>query len=169
MLGVLGAALLAVTANGVRAAPGLPALAPAAKFETGAGTRSLAEFRGRKVMLWMYSTWCSSCAAGLDALEAHQRSLKRAGVEVIALQNFQNGGYPGPSPRKFVERFARALLAAPNWIFGTVPEAMAKRYNPRRYPDIYFLIDEQGMVRAIEGAPGATMDQILRFVEDKRG
>ena len=40
---------------------------------------------------------------------------------------------------------------------------MASRYNPRRYPDIYFLIDEKGMLQAVNGAPSATMSTIKKF------
>jgi len=166
------AAVVAVFAGGpltgaggaARAASGLPAPAPAATFQTRGGPRTLAGYRGKKTMLWMFSTWCSSCAAAFDALSRKRSALAKAGLQVIALQNFENGGYPGPSLREFVERFGRPLLDAPNWTFGEVPARMAKTYNPRRYPDIYFLIDEKGMVQAMEGAPGATMATITRFV-----
>jgi len=147
------------------AATGLPAKAPPATFSTGAKQVSLADYRGEKVMLWMFSSWCSSCKAGLDALAAEQPRLAQAGLRILALRNHENGGYPGPSARAFFEQFGKPLLSAPNWVVGDVSPEMAARYNPRRYPDIYFLIDAQGMVRAVNSAPAATIDTILRFAK----
>ncbi len=144
---------------------GQPMEAPAAIFHSNGSTLSLQQFRGRKVMLWMFSTWCSSCAVAFEALAERQPELAESGLQVLALKNYENGGYPGPSLQEFVEEFGRPLLEAPNWTFGEVPKEMAMRYNPRRYPDVYFLIDEQGMLQGINGAPGATMDTILRFIE----
>ena len=40
---------------------GLPVVAPDAPFESQARQHSIAKFKGRKVMLWLLSTWCSSC------------------------------------------------------------------------------------------------------------
>ena len=161
---LLCAAPWPVPGSAASAASGLPALALPATFQTDSGSRSLDEFRGRKVMLWMFSTWCTSCAAALEAMNEKQAAFREAGLQVIALRNFENGGYPGPPLRDFVERFGRPLLEADNWIFGEVPAEMAGTYNPRRYPDIYFLIDEKGVVQAIEPAPGATMSTITGFV-----
>jgi len=157
---VLAALLPAAAA---RAAAHLPVPAPDATFESAGQERSLAEFRGTRVMLWMLSTWCSSCAAGLAAMAEKRAVLERAGLQVLAIRNLDNGGYPGPALREFVARFGPGLLEAGNWTFGEAGAEMARRYNPRRYPDIYFLIDEQGMLRAVEGTPGVTMDTITRF------
>lgn len=100
----------------------------------------------------------------LRGLERAAGRARGAGLRIIALRNFENGGYPGPALREFVARYGRSLLDAPNWTFGEVPAAMARAYNPQRYPDIYFLVDEKGVIRAMDGAPGATMARITRFV-----
>ena len=148
-----------------QAAKDLPVKAPPAKFASGGGKQiPLARYKGQKVMLWMFSTWCPSCAAGFQALVEQQPVLAKAGLRVIALKNYRNGGYPGPSLQDFVKRFGSPLLKAPNWTFGEVTADMAAKYNPRRYPDIYFLIDEKGMLQAVDGAPGATMSTIKKFV-----
>ena len=159
---LLTAGLLPGMGHSARAAS-LPMPAPAASFQTESGTRSLAGYRGRKVMVWMFSTWCSSCAAAFEALSEKQSALNKAGLNIIALKNFENGGYPGPSLHEFVKRFGPTLLKEPNWTFGEVPALMAQAYNPRRYPDIYFLIDEKGILQAVQGAPGSTMATITRF------
>ena len=145
------------------AATKLPVKAPPASFASGGKQIPLARYQGKKVMLWMFSTWCGSCAAAFEALVEQQPALAKAGLRVIALKNFQNGGYPGPALQDFLKRFGAPLLKAPNWTFGEVSAEMAARYNPRHYPDIYFLIDEKGMLQAVNGAPGATMSTIKKF------
>ena len=144
-------------------AGGLPIAAPDAPFESQAQQYSIAQFKGRKVMLWLLSTWCPSCGVGMQALVEKQPQLQQLGLTVLALKNYENGGYPGPSLDAFVERFGGSLRQAPNWIFGDVSRELAAKYNARNYPDIYFLIDEQGMVQAVNGAPSATMDTIMTF------
>lgn len=114
-------------------------------------------------MLWLLSTWCPSCAAGLDALAEKQPQLEEAGLTVLALRNHKNGGFPGPSITEFMQEYGSSLAQAPNWVLGEASPEMAKRYNPRNYPDVYFLIDEEGMVQAVSTAPAATLDRIMRF------
>jgi len=155
-----GTLLFAATAP---AATKLPVKAPPASFASGGKQIPLARYQGKKVMLWMFSTWCGSCAAAFEALAEQQPALAKAGLRIIALKNYENGGYPGPSLQDFVKRYGTTLLKAPNWIFGEVTAEMASRYNPRRYPDIYFLIDEKGMLQAVNGAPSATMSTIKKF------
>jgi thiol-disulfide isomerase/thioredoxin len=146
---------------------GLPVAAPDAPFTSRAGRHSIAEFKDRKIMLWLFSTWCSSCGVGMQALLEKQPQLRQAGLTILALKNYQNGGYPGPSLDDFVEQFGSSLRQAPNWIFGDASQKLATEYNARNYPDIYFLIDEQGMVQAVNGAPSATLDTIMSFATGK--
>lgn len=141
----------------------LPQKAPDAAFHARSQEFSLREFEGRKVMLWLLSTWCSSCIAGLDALADAQPRLARANLKILALRNHENGGFPGPTITEFAQRPGDAVTEAPNWVFGQASAGMAQRYNPRKYPDIYYLIDEEGMVRAVSTAPAATLDKIERF------
>jgi thiol-disulfide isomerase/thioredoxin len=170
-------ALLMVLATGISLLPsgralaqgvaGLPVAAPDAPFESQARQYSIAEFKGHKVMLWLLSTWCPSCSVGMQALVEKQPQLQQAGLTILALKNYQNGGYPGPSMDAFVEQFGGSLRQAPNWIFGDASQKLAAEYNARNYPDIYFLIDEQGMVQAVNGAPSATLDTIMSFAAGK--
>lgn len=141
----------------------LPQKAPDAAFHARSQEFSLRDFEGQKVMLWLLSTWCSSCIAGLDALADAQPRLEQANLKILALRNHENGGFPGPSITEFAARVGKPLTEAPNWVFGQVSPDMARRYNPQSYPDIYFLIDEDGMVQVVSTAPAATLDKIKRF------
>jgi len=147
-------------ASGVKAPP---FAAPEAAFSSQSRQFSLAQFKGHKVMLWLFSTWCSTCIPGLKALVVNQPQWKQKGLVILALKNFKNGGYPGPSVDEFAARFGAPVLQAPNWIFGDASAEMDARYNARKFPDIYFLIDEQSVVQVVSTAPAVTLDKIMKF------
>jgi thiol-disulfide isomerase/thioredoxin len=55
-------------------------------FEDGQGrARSLAEFRGKVVLLNIWATWCSPCRREMPALDRLQTALGGADFEVVAL------------------------------------------------------------------------------------
>lgn len=136
--------------------------APDAVFiDTNGEQRILSEFRGQRIMLWLLATWCPSCSAGAQALEENNNKMKD--LTIIALETYGNAGYRGPSIEAFSQQYAPDMLSAPNWIFGNAPKETTNVYNPRNYPDIYFLIDENGILRDIDGAPAATINKIIQF------
>lgn len=162
-----GLALFALGLTVALPAAALPqSLVPEASFTSLHGkTQTLGAYRHRKLMVWEVATWCGSCVAGLRAMQQHAPELQMAGVTVILLQVYKNGGYPGPSMHDFVKRFAPKLLSAPNWVIGTANADFSKTYNPKHYADIYYLIDPDGQVTAIKGAPGSTFGTIKQFME----
>ncbi|MFQ5796163.1 MAG: DUF3105 domain-containing protein [Candidatus Bipolaricaulia bacterium] len=136
--------------------------APEATFTTIGGERmTLSQFRGQKVMFWFFATWCPSCIAGAQALSQNNAALRD--LTIIALKTHGNAGFPGPSVEGFAQRYAPARLRAFNWLWGEASQPATRTYNPRNFPDIYFLIDEQGTVQDIDGAPAATLSKIIRF------
>ena len=114
-------------------------------------------------MLWFLSTWCSTCIQALKALEEKRLQLEASGMQIVVLKNYQNGGYPGPEIHDFFNQYGASLSDTSNWMIGNATAEMGTTYNPRRYPDVYFLIDETGMVVAVEGAPAVTLDTIMNF------
>lgn len=123
--------------------------------------RMLAEFRGKKVMFWLLATWCPSCIVGTQVLGQNNDKLRN--LTIIGLKTYGNAGYPGPSIKEFANSYAPQTLSAPNWLWGDASKDTTNIYNPRNYPDIYFLIDENGVIRGIDGAPAATIDKIIQF------
>ena len=145
----------------------LPYIAPAAAFHSQGNKQTLAAYRGRKVMLWLFSTWCHTCAVGVKAMAGKRSYWQQQDLVILAVRNHQNGGYPGPSITAFVQRFGGTVARAPNWVLGEASAEMDRLYNARKFPDIYFLIDEKGMVQTVSTAPAVTMDKITMFAEGR--
>ncbi len=143
--------------------------APDATFTTAAGARrQLSQFRGRPVMLWLFATWCPTCQAGTEAVARHLGQLEQAGLQIIQLRLYNNLGYPGSSVGDFAKAFASAAGSSPHWLWGDASQEASYTYDPRGYPDIYFLIDKEGVIRAINSAPNVGMDEILSFARSGR-
>src|SRR3954469_21456367 len=108
-LAVIAVALVAVAAGVYvsywqkSAGPFERALAPKAlpdlRFNDGAGrARSLADFRGKVVLLNVWATWCEPCREEMPALDRLQEKLGGERFQVIALSIDQQGA---PIAQKF--------------------------------------------------------------------
>lgn len=143
--------------------------APDVTFTTTDGVqRRLSQFRGHPVMFWLFATWCPTCEAGTAAVAQHVSQFEQAGVQIIQLKLYNNLGYPGPSVEEFARVFARLPRPSPGWLWGDASQEASYIYDPKGYPDLYFLIDRAGIIRAINGAPNVTMDEILSFARTGR-
>jgi thiol-disulfide isomerase/thioredoxin len=141
-------------------------LAPDIAFTTVDGAEHrLSEFQGRPVMLWFYASWCPTCQVGTMAVAGIVDQLKLAGVQIIQLQLYKNLGYPGPTVEEFATQYASSVPRSSNWLWGDASLVASYTYDPQGYPDIYFLIDENGTLRAMDFAPHVTMDKILKFAQ----
>ena len=139
--------------------------APEFQFTTVDGAkRRLSEFRGQPVMLWLFATWCPSCVTATAAIAENYQRLNAAGLQIIQLKLFGNLGYQGPTTSEFAARNAGPLATHPGWLWGEASREGSFTYDPRGYPDIYFLIDKDGVLRDADLTPHITMHKILKFV-----
>lgn len=140
------------------------AKAPEAVFTNLQGNSiKLSSFKGKKVMLWLVATWCSSCIEGAKVLVQNKNKLSN--LTIITLKTYGNAGYPGPSIKKFASKMSSTVLPN-NWHWGNLTQQSTQVYNSRNYPDIYFLIDKNDVVREISDAPAATIGDILKFARN---
>lgn len=147
----------------------LGARAPALTFTAVDGVQhSLSEFHGRPVMLWFFASWCSSCEVGTEAIAHAFPQFEQAGLQIVQLRLYQNLGYPGPSAAEFAGAFARSARPSPQWLWGEGSREASYTYDPKGYPDIYFLIDGDGIIRGISGGPNTAIEQILSFARGGR-
>jgi len=72
--------------------------APATGFDDGSGkTVSLADFRGRLVLVNLWATWCVPCVKEMPSLERVQARLGGQGLEIVAVSE-DRGGQPLVAP-----------------------------------------------------------------------
>lgn len=137
--------------------------APAGTFTDLQGhTVSLAAFHGKPTLLWFVTTWCSSCQAGTQTMAQHIEQLRADGVKVVELELYHNLGGSGPSVRNLATTYAGKASHNTDWTWGMASQQMSYRYDPKGYLDIYYLVDAQGHIRYINGAPASSVGDLLR-------
>lgn len=138
--------------------------APDATFTTIDGKEmKLSDFKGQKVMFWFLATWCPSCVSASKELDKSNADLE--GIMIIAMKNFGNSGYPGSSIGNFAKKNALNTLQYDNWIWADASQEATLLYNFKGNPDIYFLVDEEGILVDVDGAPAATIGKIKAFAQ----
>lgn len=138
--------------------------ATSATFTTVDGEeKQLADYRGQKVMFWVFGTWCPTCKEGARALQANNDKLQD--MTIIALKSFGNAGYDGPSMSEFAKQYAPQLVDADNWVWGDLSKESTRVWNPQNRPDVFWLINKKGAIQAKTAAPAATMDRIVQFAQ----
>lgn len=180
---IAGIGILALIAVGIfmgatgSTAPGTPAgssagevgtqvgmTAPDATFTTiGGETKQLSSYRGEKVMLWIFATWCPSCQRGAQVLQRDNDQLQD--MKILAVKTNGNAGRPGPSPQQFAQRYASATLQTDNWVWGKLSPQSTNTFNPQNRPDLIYLIDKDGTIQVRTAAPAAVINRITQFAQ----
>ncbi len=136
--------------------------------------RTLAEFRGKPVLLNLWASWCSPCQRELRDFAEREQQLRGSGLQVVAVSLDGVGGDTQGTPAK-----ARELLAKVDFPFeaGTGNTEMldmvellhgAMLYPLRPFPiPTSLLIDANGWVAAIYQGP-VSVDDLIADVERLR-
>ena len=107
------------------------------------GAGSLADYRGKVVVLNFWASWCKPCTEELPLLERTQRSLAGRGALVLGA-NYQD---LSDSALGFVRRFK---LTYPS--LRDRDGRFADRYGSRAFPET-FVIDRRGRIAATRRGP----------------
>lgn len=144
------------------AAPAPGELAPNATFTTLSGrTETVASLRGHPTLLWLMTTWCSSCQASTQTLAQNLPALEADGVRVVEVENYEDLGESGPTLAEFAKVLAGSERSSPEWTFGEASLGLTETYNPASDLDVYYLLDAAGRVVYVNSTPAATMSEIL--------
>lgn len=126
---------------------------------------SLTSYHGKKLMVYLLATWCSSCQASLQTLISNAPTLQKDDLNIVTLETYGDAGYSGPSMQQFISGTTNANSLPSNFYFGEASQSLTSSYNPDNTPDIYYLINPNGVIQTVNSTPSATMSLILQFAK----
>jgi cytochrome c biogenesis protein CcmG/thiol:disulfide interchange protein DsbE len=110
----------------------------------GNGERSLADFRGKVVVLNFWASWCPPCIHELPLLERAQRRISSRGATVVGI-NYQD------VPEDALDFVRRFRLSYPN-LRDRDGEYAEEEYGARAFPET-FVLDRRGRIAALRRGP----------------
>lgn len=118
---------------------------PALVFETldGEGEISLADYRGKAVVLNFWASWCEPCRDELPLIEKAHKRLAAQGGTVVGIDVKENSG----AALKAVDEFG---LTFPN--LRDRDGSFVRKWGQTGYPE-NFVIDREGRVAAVRRFP----------------
>ena len=131
------------TKGSTRLQPGDPVPTTTLPMLEGRGSESLADYRGRWVLVNFWASWCLPCRAEAPALEAFQREHGGKRFTVLGIDTQDLSG----DARGFVERYG---LSYPQLRDGNGD--YADEYGTTGVPE-NFLVDPKGKVRLVVAGP----------------
>jgi len=109
----------------------------------GDGTGSLADYRGKVVLVNVWASWCSPCRDELPLIEQAHKTLSRRGGTVLGIDVKENSG----AARKAVAKYG---LSYPN--LRDRDGDYVREWGQTGYPETY-VIDRKGKVAAVRRLP----------------
>jgi len=97
---------------------------------------SLADLRGRGVVLNFWASWCKPCEEEAAALEAAWRKYKDQGIVFVGVDYLDQD----PAAKRYLEKFDITYPNGPD-----LASKISKRYTIRGVPETFF-IDSQGSI-----------------------
>jgi len=136
-----------------------PRPAPDAAFEDGDGRRlTLADFRGRVLLLNFWATWCGPCVVEMPSLDRLQARLGGADFTVVALSQDRGGA-------EVVGPFYRRLGLASLGVYLDPSNRVARALGVDGLPTT-FVLDRQGRtVGTLEGPAEWDSPEAVALIE----
>jgi cytochrome c biogenesis protein CcmG/thiol:disulfide interchange protein DsbE len=126
----------------------------------GGGTGSLADYRGKVVLVNVWASWCTPCRDELPLIERAHRTLSARGGTVLGIDVKENSGAALKAARRFG-------LSYPN--LRDRDGDFVREWGQTGYPETY-VIDRRGKVAAVRRLPVTQrwLDETLPPLLDER-
>ncbi|MGI9336781.1 MAG: TlpA disulfide reductase family protein [Gammaproteobacteria bacterium] len=169
LLTVLGLVIAAASPSTLAHAPELhgfklvtfakPAPAPDFELEAlGGGTRSLADFRGRYVLLNFWATWCPPCLEEMPSMDGLEKRYEDRNFAVVAVSTDKEGA---DIVQGFVDRLGVGFV-----VLLDPEQRVAGEYGAVNLP-VSFLLDREGrVIAAALGARDWLSEESLSYLDE---
>jgi cytochrome c biogenesis protein CcmG/thiol:disulfide interchange protein DsbE len=117
------------------------------------GSKSLADFRGKVVVLNVFASWCGPCASEAPLLSREQRTLVKNGATMVGVTYLDNSSAS--------EQFARRYhITYP--VLRDVSGSFVRSFGTTGVPET-FVINRKGRIQALQRFPVTTqwLDETL--------
>ncbi len=124
------------------------------------GTISTKSLEGHPFVVWLMTTWCSSCAETSELLISQYYSTFRSdGILLLQIENYNDFNQPGESLSAFVSQYGGANQ--PGWDIGTAAQSVTREYNPASALDLYYMVNSQGYIVGSGQGLGANLNSVI--------
>ncbi|MFG1415827.1 MAG: hypothetical protein AAE986_06680 [Thermoplasmataceae archaeon] len=124
------------------------------------GTISTKSLEGGPLVVWLMTTWCSSCADTSELLiSQYYSSFRSGGIRLLQIENYNDLNQQGESLPAFVSQYGGAN--EPGWYIGTAAQSVTLEYNPSSALDIYYMVNSQGDIVGSGQGLGANLNSVL--------
>ncbi|ASI13795.1 peroxiredoxin [Candidatus Mancarchaeum acidiphilum] len=127
-------------------------------------TVNIGNYRGKPILVWLMTTWCSSCAQSTSTIANNMTFFKDHNVTVFEIENYEDLGQSGMAIGPFIDYYAHNSTGADMIKGGISSKGLTFTYNPKGYLDIYYLIAPNGTIYYINGSPVITMNDLKQEV-----
>ncbi len=123
-------------------------------------TENINNYKGRTILLWLMTTWCSSCAQSTAVIANNMTFFKNHNVTVFEIENYEDLEQSGLAIGPFINDYAHNSTGAKEINGGLSSKGLTFTYNPKGYLDIYYLIAPNGTIYYINGSPVVTINDL---------
>ncbi|MDB4470850.1 TlpA family protein disulfide reductase [Deltaproteobacteria bacterium] len=118
---------------------------------------SLADMRGKVVILNFWATWCPPCREEMPSMEMLYRKYKDQGLVILAVNTEKDGA-------NLVKNFLQKTPYTFPILLDTAAEVQ-NRYNVYRFPETYVLDRNGNVAERVTGAIDWTSEQTVKLMK----